>query len=55
MNWSLFAFIRAAEKIFLGSPDAVHMQALPLFHVGGINWSLQAFAQGSHCVALADF
>jgi long-chain acyl-CoA synthetase len=55
MNRSVFAFIRAAEKLFLGSPDAVHMQALPLFHVGGINWSLQAFAQGSHCVAFSDF
>jgi long-chain acyl-CoA synthetase len=55
MNRSLFAFVRSAENLFLGSPDAVHMQALPLFHVGGINWSLQAFAQGSHCVAFQDF
>jgi long-chain acyl-CoA synthetase len=55
MNRSVFAFIRAAEKLFVGSPEAVHMQALPLFHVGGINWSLQAFAQGSHCVAFSDF
>jgi acyl-CoA synthetase (AMP-forming)/AMP-acid ligase II len=55
MNRSVFAFVRAAEMLFLGSPDAVHMQALPLFHVGGINWSLQAFAQGSHCVAFSDF
>jgi long-chain acyl-CoA synthetase len=54
-NRSVFAFIRAAEKLFLGSHAAVHMQALPLFHVGGINWSLQAFAQGSHCVAFSDF
>jgi long-chain acyl-CoA synthetase len=55
MNRSLFAFVRSAEAVFRGSPDAVHIQALPLFHVGGMNWSLQAFAQGSHCVAFRDF
>jgi acyl-CoA synthetase (AMP-forming)/AMP-acid ligase II len=55
MNRSLFAFVHAAQKLFLGSPAAVHMQALPLFHVGGINWSLQAFSQGSHCIAFQDF
>jgi long-chain acyl-CoA synthetase len=55
MNRSLFAFVRAAERVFRGSSDAVHIQALPLFHVGGMNWSLQAFAQGSHCVAFRDF
>jgi long-chain acyl-CoA synthetase len=55
MNRSLFAFVRSAEAVFHGSPEAVHIQALPLFHVGGMNWSLQAFAQGSHCVAFRDF
>jgi long-chain acyl-CoA synthetase len=54
-NRSLFAFVRAAEALFRGSPDAVHIQALPLFHVGGMNWSLQAFARGARCVAFRDF
>ena len=55
MNRSLFSFIRAAEKGIGASKESVHLNCLPLFHVGGINWSLFAFAQGGHVIAFKDF
>ncbi|HVW40959.1 MAG TPA: long-chain-fatty-acid--CoA ligase [Amycolatopsis sp.] len=54
-NRSVFAFYRNAERWISADPDGVHLNCLPLFHVGGINWSLQAFAQGAHVVGLGDF
>ncbi|MGE4303659.1 MAG: AMP-binding protein [Novosphingobium sp.] len=55
MNRSIFAFIEAAARIFGRDPDARHLNCLPLFHVGGINWALQAMAQGAHCIGFRDF
>ena len=54
-NRSLFAFYRNAETWISNDPLGVHLNCLPLFHVGGINWSLQALAQGAHVVGFADF
>ncbi len=55
MNRSIVAFIDAARGIFGLDPDARHLNCLPLFHVGGINWALQAMAQGAHCIGFRDF
>ncbi len=55
MNRSLFAFVDNAAKAFGHYPDGLHLNALPLFHVGGINWSLQAYAQGAHVLSFRDF
>jgi long-chain acyl-CoA synthetase len=54
-NRALFAFYRNAETWISDDPDGVHLNCLPLFHVGGINWSLQALAQGAHVVSMGDF
>jgi acyl-CoA synthetase (AMP-forming)/AMP-acid ligase II len=54
-NRSLFAFYRNAERWISHDPLGVHLNCLPLFHVGGINWSLQALAQGAHVVGFGDF
>jgi long-chain acyl-CoA synthetase len=55
MNRGIFAFIDAAKHIFGQDADAQHLNCLPLFHVGGINWALQAMAQGAHCIGFKDF
>lgn len=55
MNRSLFAFVGGAAKAMGFDADGVHLNCLPLFHVGGINWSLHAFAQGAHVIAFRDF
>jgi long-chain acyl-CoA synthetase len=55
MNRSVFAFVDNAAKAFGHDPDGLHVNALPLFHVGGINWSLQAYAQGAHVLSFRDF
>ncbi|MCW1432302.1 long-chain-fatty-acid--CoA ligase [Novosphingobium sp. JCM 18896] len=54
-NASLFSFVRTAEAAFGDDPHEVHLNALPLFHVGGMNWSLQCFSHGAHCIAFSDF
>ena len=55
MNRSVFAFVNAARSIFGEDPEGRHLNCLPLFHVGGINWSLQAMAQGANCISFRDF
>lgn len=55
MNRSIFAFFDAAGDIFGRDPDFRHLNCLPLFHVGGINWSLQAMAYGSQVMGFRDF
>ena len=55
MNSSLFAWVEGAVKAFGFDPNGVHLNCLPLFHVGGINWSLQAFAQGAQVISFRDF
>lgn len=54
-NACLFSFIRTAEALFGSNADEVHLNALPLFHVGGMNWSLQCMAHGAHCIGFRDF
>jgi acyl-CoA synthetase (AMP-forming)/AMP-acid ligase II len=54
-NRSLFAFYRNAALWISRDPRGVHLNCLPLFHVGGINWSLQAIAQGAHVVGMKEF
>lgn len=54
-NRSVFAFYRNAERWISHDPSGVHLNCLPLFHVGGINWSLQALAQGAQVVSMQDF
>ena len=54
-NRSVFAFYRNAERWISHDPCGVHLNCLPLFHVGGINWSLQALAQGAQVVSMRDF
>lgn len=55
MNRSIFAFFEAAGNIFGRDPSYRHLNCLPLFHVGGINWSLQAMAYGSQVIGFRDF
>lgn len=55
MNRSIFAFFDAAGDIFGRDPCFRHLNCLPLFHVGGINWSLQAMAYGSEIIGFRDF
>lgn len=55
MNGSIFAFFRAAGDIFGRNPDFRHLNCLPLFHVGGINWSLQAMTYGSQVIGFREF
>lgn len=55
MNRSVFGFYDAAHRAFGNDPESIHLNCLPLFHVGGINWSLQAFAHGAHVIAFRDF
>lgn len=54
-NRSLFTFYRNAERWISRDPAGVHFNCLPLFHVGGINWSLQAIMQGAHVVNFQKF
>jgi len=54
-NRSIFAFVRSAGEIFGVDPQARHLNCLPLFHVGGINWALQAMAQGAQCIGFREF
>ncbi len=55
MNRSVFGFYDAAHRTFGNDPNSIHLNCLPLFLVGGINWSLQAFAHGAHVISLRDF
>jgi acyl-CoA synthetase (AMP-forming)/AMP-acid ligase II len=54
-NDSLFAFYANAARWISHDPTGVHLNCLPLFHVGGINWSLQAIAQGAHVIGMREF
>ncbi|MES2534260.1 MAG: long-chain-fatty-acid--CoA ligase [Pseudomonadota bacterium] len=54
-NANIFAFVESAEKAFKVNSDGVHLICVPLFHVGGIVWSLQAMAHGGHCIGTRDF
>jgi len=54
-NKCIFAFIEAAKSIFGTDPEGRHLNCLPLFHVGGINWALQAMAQGAQNIGFRDF
>lgn len=54
-NRGILSFVRSAGAIFGSGADARHLNALPLFHVGGINWALQALAQGASCIGFCDF
>ena len=53
-NRSVFTFVDAAREAF-PHEHGVHVICVPLFHVGGINWSMQALAQGGHIVAFREF
>ena len=55
MNRNIFAFISAAHRALGSDPDGVYLNCLPLFHVGGVNWALQAFALGAHVIIFRDF
>lgn len=54
-NRSCFAFYRNAREQISDDPEGVHLNCLPLFHVGGINWSLQGLYQGGHVVGSSEF
>lgn len=54
-NRGILSFVRSAGEIFGSRADARHLNTLPLFHVGGINWALQALAQGASCIGFRDF
>ncbi|MGH3249575.1 MAG: AMP-binding protein, partial [Trebonia sp.] len=54
-NRSNFAFYRNADRWISHDPSGVHLNCLPLFHVGGINWSLHALAQGAQVISMRDF
>jgi len=55
INRGIFAFYKAAGDIMGRDPDFRHLNCLPLFHVGGINWSLQAMAYGSQVIGFREF
>lgn len=54
-NRNILAFIHAASEAFGTRPDGVHLICIPLFHVGGLVWSLFAMAQGNHVVGMREF
>ena len=55
MNRSIFSFYESAADTFGRDPAARHLNCLPLFHVGGINWSLHAMNYGSEVIGFRDF
>ncbi|MEU0689222.1 AMP-binding protein [Streptomyces uncialis] len=40
---------------YLWAPDSVALNALPLFHIGGLGWLRVALTAGAHSVLLPDF
>lgn len=54
-NANLVSFIRSAADTFGTRVHGVHLICIPLFHVGGLVWSLFAMAQGNHCVGMREF
>lgn len=54
-NANIVSFIRSAADGFGVRNDGVHLICVPLFHVGGLVWSIFSMAQGNHCVGMREF
>jgi acyl-CoA synthetase (AMP-forming)/AMP-acid ligase II len=51
---SLAAHNRGAVGAFGFGPDMVNMVAMPLFHVGGMSWTIAGMAVGGHTVVVRE-
>ncbi|MDR3448588.1 MAG: long-chain-fatty-acid--CoA ligase [Alphaproteobacteria bacterium] len=54
-NRNILSFIEAATQTFGVFESSAHLNCLPLFHVGGMVWSLFCMSQGGHCVGTREF